>query len=231
MSMTEEAMEAEASAYWSTHEPAGSAAKAVSGTPAATFTVGNFLFDNGGAGQVDTAQIVVGESVLWQWIAGTHTITSGTGSSDPNEGTLFNQPSDLTHQQFTFTFNSEGTFPFFCVFHELSNMKGVVIVSATNDVPAPGAGALGFTMDPAPNPTTSGLRFDYALPAAGHARADVFDAGGRRVAVLVNADLPAGVHAVSWDGRTGHDLAGPGVYYVRLRLPGYEETRRVVIRR
>lgn len=232
MVMSGEAMRARADAYWAVHERVGSASRTLEAAPAATFTVNNFFFDDGAAGQVDTAQILVGESVMWQWIAGTHTITSGTGTSDPSMGSLFNQPSDVSNQQFTFTFGTAGTYPFFCQFHELSNMKGVVVVTDPTGVgPPSGSTALGFIRGPAPNPTRSGTVFHFALPTGGHARADVFDASGRRVAVILDDDLAAGPHTASWNGRTPTGLAGTGVYYVRLRLPGYDQSRQIVVRR
>jgi plastocyanin len=228
---TDEAMRAEAQAYWARHDPVGANAGAVTGGPAATITVGNFFFEAGAPSQVDTARILVGQSVLWLWAAGFHTITSGTGSGDPNAGLLFNRPSDTSNQQFEFTFSSAGVFPYFCSFHELQNMRGYVEVSEPADVP-PGAGGarLGFTRDPAPNPTRSGVTFSYALADPGRVRAVVFDAGGRRVAVLADRVMPAGTHGAGWDGRTPAGLAGTGVYYIRLRLPGYDQSRRVVIR-
>lgn len=226
------AMRLHAAAYWAAHSPAGAVPASAQGTPAATFTVANFEFDDGTPGTVDTVHISVGESVLWQWVSGTHTVTSGTGSTDPNQGVLFNQPSDLTHTQFTFTFNSAGTFPFFCVFHELSNMRGVVEVSEPTAVePVGRATVLGFIRDPAPNPTALGTTFRFALREQGHVRAEVFDAGGRRRATLVDAVLPAGAFSTAWDGRTDGGLAETGVYYVRLRLPGYDGSRRIIVRR
>jgi hypothetical protein len=227
-----EAMKAQAREYWRTHKPVGASPKGVQGEPAATFTVNNFFFNNGGPAQVDTARILVGESVRWQWVAGFHTITSGTGTQDPNAGALFDQSSDMTNDEFIFTYNAAGTFPFFCAFHELQNMRGIVEVSTPTDVsPHPDGTALGFARDPAPNPTRSGVTFHYALRLPGRARAEVFDANGRRIVVLVDRDLPAGTFTGTWNGLTPAGLADTGVYYIRLRLPGYDESRRVVIRR
>ncbi len=102
-------------------------------TPAATFTVQNYNFDADAnvATQIDTVRIGVGQAVLWQWVNGVHTITNGTGSADPNAGTLFDQASGSTATQFTYVFNTVGTYPFFCRYHEFSNMKGAVIVQNT----------------------------------------------------------------------------------------------------
>jgi plastocyanin len=228
---TDQAMRAEAEAYWAKRTPVGADAGEVAGGPAVTINVGNFFFDAGSPSQVDTARILVGESVLWQWVAGFHTITSGEDSFDPEAGQLFNRPSDSANPQFMFTFDSPGLYPYFCSFHEFQNMFGFIEVAEPASVPPGGGATLGFARDPAPNPSTAGVSFRYALPEPGPVRAEVFDAGGRRVAVLVKGDMPAGTHAAAWDGRTPSGLADTDIYYIRLRLPGYDQSRTVVIRR
>ena len=228
--MTEAGMQEWARSWWASHSPVGIASGL---TPADTFRVRNFSFDADGnsATQVDTARILVGESVLWQWVEGTHTVTSGTDNNDPGAGTLFDQPSGSGAQQFNFAFPNAGTFPFFCRPHDFLQMKGVVVVSSTTGVPLAGP-ALGFTSAPAPNPARAGVTFGFALREAGRARAEVFDAGGRRVALALDRDLDAGPHVGTWDGRVnGGAKAGPGLYYVRLRIPGFSGSRAVVIAR
>ena len=231
--MSHASMKQMAKAYWATHKRVGTST--TEGTPAATFTVHDFLFDSDGnlGTQKDVVNITVGQSVRWQWVEGFHTVTSGTGQSDPNSGVMFDQPSDSDFPEFTFTYTSAGTFPFYCGFHELQNMRGTVNVSAPTGVhplPEDGAG-LGFTVGPSPNPTTAGITFRFALRTAGRARAEVFDLRGRRVAAIVDRDLAAGSFAGAWDGRSRGGLAVPGTYYLRLRLPGFAETRRFVITR
>jgi len=73
--------------------------------------------------------IAPGDSIQWTWSAGFHTTTSGTGSSDPQVGVLWDVPIDGTHPSFIRQFNTAGTFPYFCRFHELSNMKGTITVN------------------------------------------------------------------------------------------------------
>ena len=199
-----------------------------------TFIVTGFRFDTDGnaATQVDTAKISVGEAVLWRWLDGSHSITNGTGSGDPQAGALFNANSNSLSPTFQFTFNSAGTFPFFCVPHEGFNMRGVVRVSGVADVTPGGASALGFTAGPTPNPTSSGVGFRFALREPGMARAEVYGANGRRVAVILDRSLEAGPHSASWDGRLqGGGAAPAGVYYLRLRLPGFSGTRAFSITR
>jgi plastocyanin len=227
--MTEAAMKQWSESWWASHPRVGTASTQV---PAATFTVSSFIFNSDGntGTQVDTVKIMTGQSVMWQWLDGTHTITSGSGGSDPNAGKLFDQPSDAAHQQFTFAFNTVGTFGFFCRPHEFFNMKGVVIVSSPTAVGPPTDLALGFTVDPTPNPTSSGARFGFALRQAGHVRAEMLDVGGRSIAVIVDREFDAGSHTATWDGRVRTGAPAPaGVYYLRLRSPGFSGIRRVVI--
>ena len=126
--MSDAAMEAWSKSWWSAHPRVG---RSSGQPPAATFMVSSFIFNLDGSAttQVDTAKILVGESVLWQWVGGTHTITNGTGGTDPAAGTLFDQPSTSAAPQFSFAFTNAGTFPFFCRPHEDLAMKGVVGVS------------------------------------------------------------------------------------------------------
>src|SRR5688572_9214646 len=115
--MDEEAMRRWADAYWATHPRVGPTAspQEILGADA-TVTVSGTTFDaDGNLGtQVDTVRISAGQSVLWQWVNGIHSITSGTGFEDPNAGLAFDQPSDTFNRQFLFTFAQPETVPYFC---------------------------------------------------------------------------------------------------------------------
>jgi hypothetical protein len=78
-----------------------------------------------------------------------------------------------------------------------------------------------------PNPFSASTVVRYALPRALDVRLEVFDALGRRVATLAEAEQTAGVHEVTWDT---HALAS-GVYVARLVAGGAVETRRLLLLR
>jgi hypothetical protein len=63
-----------------------------------------------------------------------------------------------------------------------------------------------------PNPFTDGTTVRFDLPDDAHARVEVLDVLGRRVALLADEVFEAGRHAVSW---SGSGVPG-GVYVVRL---------------
>ncbi len=85
----------------------------------------------GNSPKFDPAQvtIVIGDTIRWTAVSGDHTVTSGTGSSDPNAGDLFDEelPDGDTY---TRVFSTVGTFDYFCIPHEADGMKGKVIVTA-----------------------------------------------------------------------------------------------------
>jgi hypothetical protein len=70
----------------------------------------------------------------------------------------------------------------------------------------------------APNPFSAGTTLRFALPRGSYVELAIFDPLGRRVRQLVEGERPAGVHAVTWDGRAadGRRLDS-GIYFVRLR--------------
>jgi flagellar hook assembly protein FlgD len=72
-----------------------------------------------------------------------------------------------------------------------------------------------------PNPTSRGTHVKFALPERGRALVTVYDAGGRLVRTLADRVMPAGPHAVEWDGsdESAHPVAS-GVYFARLRAAG-----------
>lgn len=233
--MTDADMQKWVDEYYASHPRVG--VNRVGVAAAATVSVVSFRFEaDGNAGtQVDTVKIGVGESVTWQFGSGSHTVTNGTDFGDPQVGELFDQPINSVQTSFTFQFDNAGLVPYFCQPHLGSfNMRGFVLVQSTSGVtPLPGNSVgLGFTRSPRPNPTRAGVDFQFALNRAGHARIEVFDARGGRVATVTDGALAPGSYSGSWDG-TGVDggAVGSGVYYLRMTLPGYTQSRRVVVAR
>lgn len=93
------------------------------------------------------------------------------------------------------------------------------------------AAALSLSLLPGcPNPSNPQTTLEYFLPRSGRAELAVYAVDGRRVITLLDAESPAGRHAVEWDGR---DAAGrpvrSGVYLVRLVAAGRAVTGKVTI--
>jgi hypothetical protein len=78
---------------------------------------------------------------------------------------------------------------------------------------------------PRPNPFNPSTTLRFELAAARRTTVRVFDAAGRRVATLLESDLPAGVHEIRFEP---DDLAS-GVYFYRIEAAGIERTGRLVL--
>ncbi len=88
----------------------------------------------------------------------------------------------------------------------------------------------GPTLHAAPNPFNPSTQIRYTTTAAGPVRLEVFDLAGRRIAVLMDGTIPAGVHDAVWNGedRAGRVVAA-GVYCARLTSATGVVTRRLVL--
>jgi hypothetical protein len=93
---------------------------------------------------------------------------------------------------------------------------------------------IAFFLGPAiPNPFNPVTEIGYGIPAGAipsRVAMSVYDATGREVTTLVDADQGPGEYRVIWDGRDhkGSEVAS-GVYFYRLVWQGKAETRRMVL--
>ncbi len=82
-----------------------------------------------------------------------------------------------------------------------------------------------YALHPAyPNPFTLEANIRYDLPKPGSVRMHVYDVLGRHVQTLVEGDVNAGVHTVSWQA----DHVGAGVYFLVMEAGGRRFTQSVL---
>jgi hypothetical protein len=83
-----------------------------------------------------------------------------------------------------------------------------------------------------PNPFNPQTRITYFVPdgKAQQVSLVIYDVTGARVRTLVNGQKGAGRFVELWDGRNDHgNPVGSGVYFYRLRMPGFTQTRKLVL--
>src|SRR4029077_11459979 len=100
---------------------------------ATTFNVtvgpnGNLVFDPA------SVKIQTGDQVKWTWDSGGHSTTSGSPGM-PNG--IWDSGIHNGGATFTRTFNSAGTFPYYCTPHSCCGMVGTVMVVNASPSPTP----------------------------------------------------------------------------------------------
>ena len=81
-----------------------------------------------------------------------------------------------------------------------------------------------------PNPFNPETSIEYYLPEEAHVSLTIFDARGNGIRTLSDAIEGAGDHAATWDGKneSGHAVS-TGVYFYRIRMGDYAESRRMML--
>lgn len=96
---------------------------------------------------------------------------------------------------------------------------------------APGGVPASFSLSQNyPNPFNPSTEISFSLPAAGYAELSVFNMLGQKVATLVDGNMTAGEHVVTWNGQneSGAQVAS-GVYFYRLATGVQTETKKMML--
>ena len=122
----------------------------------------------------------------------------------------------------------------------VQHQAGEVLVALAGATAVNGAVPLGASagkararlLAPYPAPANPRVRVPFELSVAARVGLAVYDARGRLVARLLDAELPAGTAEALWDGRDAQGRpAASGVYTVRLTVLGLVDHRSVVLAR
>ena len=76
-----------------------------------------------------------------------------------------------------------------------------------------------------PNPFNPTTTIEYTLPRSGEVSLIVYDLLGKEVASLINGNMPAGNHRVSWDASN----IPSGIYFYRLHAGDFIQTRKMLL--
>jgi len=77
------------------------------------------------------------------------------------------------------------------------------------------------------NPTTT-IRYD--LPVKAKVRFTVYDMLGRQIKTLVDDEVAAGYHTITWDGTNQHGIqVGTGVYLYQIETKNYRDSGKMIL--
>lgn len=81
-----------------------------------------------------------------------------------------------------------------------------------------------------PNPFNPSTTISYEVPVSARVTLRIFDVAGRLVRTLIDERQPPGRKSAVWDGRdAGGRPVASGIYFYRLRAPGFRETRKMAL--
>jgi|GEM_PF-1942894 len=78
-----------------------------------------------------------------------------------------------------------------------------------------------------PNPFNAGTTLTFTVPVLQEVSIKVYDLIGRVVEILLNEELSAGSHTLSW---TPQNLPS-GVYFIQIKMHGFVDTRKAVLQK
>ena len=182
-----------------------------------TIQAGGFSFSP------STVNVAVGDTIKWAWLNGTHTTTSVTV---PTGAAAWDNPLDNSHTSFSYVVHVGGQYNYQCNFHYMMGMTGVINASVTGIKPLSNLVPDKFQLYqnyPNPfNPTTN-IKFDIAKNSV--VKLTIFDMNGKEIVTLLNGELQPGTYSIDWNGSN----YSSGVYFYKLELPGFTETRKLML--
>jgi len=97
--------------------------------------------------------------------------------------------------------------------------------------PVPGSALVGIRLDQNhPNPFNPATDIVFSLPSRQHVVLRVFDARGRLVRTLLDAEAGPGTRTVRWDGRNDRGIEIPsGMYLYRMESGGDSQVRKMIM--
>lgn len=175
-----------------------------------TVQVGDFFFcDASLPAEACETQISAGDTITWEYSSGTvgHTVTDcGESCNSPTDTPLFDSGDLAPNDTFSFTFDSPGTYFYYCEFHPIAMRARVVVRGQPTATPSPtpeAAATPTATPEPPPQPAQEPSHVPSATPAPEEGD------GGLSGAVIVGVVIGAMAGALA--------LGSGAVYLLRRR--------------
>lgn len=81
-----------------------------------------------------------------------------------------------------------------------------------------------------PNPFNPSTEISFSLPAASQVELSVYNVLGQKVVTLIDQQMAAGEHTVTWDGRNSDGgSVSSGVYFYRMAANSFVETKKMMM--
>jgi len=165
--------------------------------------------------------IAVGDTVVWQWVDGTHTTTSDSTVGQ----NVWDEPIDIAHQVFRFVITAPGVHHYHCTPHLSQGMIGTItatISGVEDELNSPEKFQLSQNY---PNPFNPTTRIEFRIADFGFVSLKVYDNLGREIETLINEEKSAGEYEVELNAAN----LPSGIYFYELKAGVYSETKKMIL--
>lgn len=168
--------------------------------------ISDFTFSPG------TLNINKDEVVTWIIMEGMHSTTSGTSCT--SDGIWDSGVMNSAGQTYSYTFNTNGIYPYYCIPHCVSNdMKGLILVDTVITAIAEDIITGIELFQNYPNPFNTFTIIEYQIPQRSFVEINIYDICGKIINTLVNEQKSAGRYKVVLDAA---DLPH-GIYFYSIK--------------
>ncbi|GJQ41241.1 MAG: hypothetical protein JETCAE03_07390 [Ignavibacteriaceae bacterium] len=163
--------------------------------------------------------ISVGDIVKW-------TNTSGSHNVRAEDNSFFSGPAAPAPWEFTHTFTTVDSFPYYCEPHQSMGMTGAIVVRNPVGVNDDETIVNQFKLEQNfPNPFNPSTIINYSVPVTAFVTLKVYDILGNEIAVLVNETKQAADYQINFNAS---ELKS-GIYFYQLRSGSLVETQKMTL--
>ena len=106
----------------------------------------------------------------------------------------------------------------------------VINPETTTDAPEDDITPVALTLNNYPNPFNPETTISFGLTEAGYTTLNIYNIAGQKIATLVQNELSAGTHNITWNGTTrSGEKAASGMYFYRLQSSDQSVTNKMVL--
>ncbi|MBN2542538.1 T9SS type A sorting domain-containing protein [bacterium] len=112
----------------------------------------------------------------------------------------------------------------------LSVYKELVLTGSAEHVAAQALPTEYSLLQNHPNPFNASTNIQFALPVDSQVKIRIYNVLGNEMVTLLNTEMPAGYHRVTWNGSDSHDnSAASGIYFAKMESGDFLNIIRMVM--
>ncbi|MFA5403776.1 MAG: T9SS type A sorting domain-containing protein [Ignavibacteria bacterium] len=181
-----------------------------------TIAVQNFSFSP------DNLNAFVGDTIVWQWVSGTHTTTSTT---IPPTASVWDQPISSIDISYSYIITVPGTYNYKCTPHESMGMVGVINAQISSITKNENITLTYKLNQNYPNPFNPMTNISFSIPKSEFVKITVYNEIGREIETVLSENLNVGSYTINYNA----SKLSSGIYFYKINAGDFKETKRMLL--